>query len=177
MRRVLCLIPACVAAIIVLATANEGAAQARQLPDVSLEVATRQKDQGVLSTSIHTFNLVCGAGNCTLATLSLNQCGPSSGGDAFFPKVEMGSTAQGTLTVVNLGNVLEVHWRDTTSMFGFTPAPQGSIATRVTSFSAATTYYSRILGKMVAFEFVPFTGTLQVVRFACPSVLLLGIPN
>jgi hypothetical protein len=83
----------------ILISQVSGAGQTAAIPSGSVSVAYRQLEQGELSESVHELTLSCWEGQCTLSTLTLNQCLPSSNGPAFVPKVQRSSTADRTLMI------------------------------------------------------------------------------
>ena len=157
------------------------------IPDVILEVTVRQKEQGKLAPSLHIMKLVCSRGKGTLISVSLNRCGLSgSGNNAFHPKIQWSSTEDGTLQIVNLGDVLEVKETSfdlggestVTHRFGFAKRhSQDLLPTRVTSYSGGFVKNSAILQKVITVEYVPLIGEFNEVNLDCQTVLLPGVDN
>ena len=75
------------------------------LPNASLEVTVRQKQEGMLGKGLHLFHLWCWQGECSLTVLSLNQCGPGAHKPSFYPKVERFSTRDNNLKVSDVATV------------------------------------------------------------------------
>lgn len=83
------------------------------IPDLVLRVAYRQLEDGVPSQSVHHVSLVCSAQECTLTTLTLNQClldnevlGLTIDKGKMYPKIETASTADRNLHVYVKGGRL-----------------------------------------------------------------------
>jgi len=151
-----------------------------RVPNASLEVTVRQKQNGELGKGLHLFHLLCWDGACSLTALSLNQCGPAgSGKPAFFPKVQRTSTAEGSLTVRSVGNVLEARQRmtdiggESTTVLRFTYGMSGSpaMANRVIAFSGAYIKDSTILKRVTTVEYVPLIGAFSEVVLDCAALL------
>ncbi len=79
------------------------------LPNAHLRVTVQQKENGKINKGYHVLELSCWEGNCSLSSVSLNQCFESgSGKQAFYPKMQYSSTSIGNLKVKNEGNSLIV---------------------------------------------------------------------
>jgi len=150
------------------------------VPNASLEVTVRQKQDGKLDRGLHLFHLLCWDGECALTALSLNQCGPAgSGKPAFFPKVQRTSTAEGSLTVRNVGSVLEVQQKmtdiggESTTTLRFTYSMSGSppVATRVVAFSGGYIKNSTILKRVITSEYIPLVGAFNEIALDCAALL------
>ena len=165
---------------------NPLTAQARvAIPDVSLEVTVRQKEDGEINKGgLHVFKIFCWKGSCSLTVLSLNQCGVvGSGGQGFYPKIETSSTQEGSLEVIGLqdrnGNhtlrvsqsTSEVQIR---LIFGYEEDPSGFLATSVRSFSGGYVKDSTILNRVISVEYVPLMGGFHEIELDC-AVLLPGV--
>lgn len=153
------------------------------IPNASLKLTVRQKEEGGLDKGLHLLQLFCWDGDCALTTLSLNQCGPAgSGKPAFFPMVARTSTREGNLKVTNLGDVLLVEQVDvdiggkttTTLRFGYAMSAGSTIASRVTGFSGGFVKSSEILKRVITVELVPLIGRFHEVPLDC-AVLLPGV--
>ncbi|MBI4588911.1 MAG: hypothetical protein HY725_08725 [Candidatus Rokubacteria bacterium] len=153
-----------------------------RVPNASLEVTVRQKEGGKHAKGLHLFYLLCWDGECSLTTLSLNQCGPApSGKPAFYPKIERTSTREGNLKVSHVGNVLHVQQTNvdigglstTTLRFGYAMSSSGEIANKVTSFSGGYVKDSQILGRVFTIEYVPLLGTFHEIQLDCAA----GLPG
>ncbi len=79
-------------------------AQVSKIPDASLEITVRQRDQGKIEKGLHILRLDCFKQRCSLTTVTLNQCVKND----FVPKIERTSTDEGTLRVKNVGSTLQV---------------------------------------------------------------------
>lgn len=151
-----------------------------RVPNASLEVTVRQKQDGELGKGLHLFQLLCWNGQCALTALSLNQCGPAgSGKPAFFPKVQRTSTADGDLTVRNVGNVLEAKQTmidigsESTTVLRFTYTMSGSppMANRVIGFSGGYAKSSAILKRVTSVEYIPLIGAFNEIALDCAALL------
>lgn len=154
-----------------------------RIPNASLEVTVRQKEEGKLGKGLHFFHLLCWEGECSLTTLSLNQCGPAgSGKPAFFPKIERTSTREGNLKVTKLGDVLQVQQVNvdiggestTTLRFGYALSSSSTLANRLLAFSGGFVKSSEILKRVITVELVPLIGAFHEVPLDC-AVLLPGV--
>jgi hypothetical protein len=99
-----------IAILIALLTEAEASSQPRQtIPDLTLRVGVRQRENGKLDKGIHVLTLQCDSGQCSLSSVSLNQCSTSPLGKPTFPAVvQVSSTRAGTLSVTNQGKMLKV---------------------------------------------------------------------
>lgn len=154
-----------------------------RVPNASLEVTVRQRQEGELGRGLHFFHLLCWKGECSLTALSLNQCYPAgSGKPAFFAKIERTSTSEGNLRVTNLGDVLQVQQVNidiggestTTLRFGYAMSGSSAIANRVTGFSGGYVKSSEILKRVTTVEYVPLIGAFHEILLDC-AVLLPGV--
>lgn len=153
-----------------------------RVPNLTLRVAVRQKEDGRLGKEVHILTLQCVAGDCWLTSVSLNQCGQSALGTPAFPVVvEMSSTRDGRLRVTNLGDKLEVEELATdiggeasnAFLFGYELSSDGSVA-GLTSFSGGFVKHSAVLNKVITVEYVPFRRLMQAIKLDCP-VLVPGV--
>jgi len=72
------------------------------IPNASLRVTVQQREEGKTSKGLHLLELSCWDGNCSLTSVSLNQCMESgSGQKAFYPAVQYSATWIGNLKVRN----------------------------------------------------------------------------
>lgn len=151
-----------------------------RVPNASLEVTVRQKQEGKLGEGLHLFHLLCWDGQCALTALSLNQCSPAgSGKPAFFPKVQRTSTADGDLRVRNVGNVLEAQQTmidiggESTTVLRFTYTMSGSppMANRVIAFSGGYVKNSAILKRVTTVEYIPLIGAFNEIALDCAALL------
>jgi hypothetical protein len=156
------------------------------VPNVRLEVTIRQEENGQVEKGYHVLDLLCWDGECSLTSLSLNQCGPAaSGKQAFYPKIRRTTTAEGNLKVTRQGNVLVVQETGsdvggdyvTTHRIGFEPARGDAIfATRVTSYSGGYVKDSQILKRVITVNYVALKNRSQEVNLDC-AVLLPGVDS
>jgi hypothetical protein len=151
-----------------------------RVPNASLEVTVKQKQDEKFGEGLHLLHLLCWDGQCALTTLSLNQCGPAgSGKPAFFPKVQRTSTSGGDLTVRNVGNVLEAQQTitdiggDSTAVLRFTYGMSSSraMANRVIAFTGGYIKNSTILKRVTTVEYVPLIGAFNEIVLDCAALL------
>ena len=76
-----------------------------KIPDALLRVTVRQKEDGKIDKGLHMMTLICRRGECSLKSVSINQCGKSVtnflGGKSAPIVVETSSTESGNLRVTN----------------------------------------------------------------------------
>jgi hypothetical protein len=153
------------------------------LPNASLEVTVRQKQDGTIGKGLYLFHLLCWNSECSLTTLSLNQCGPAgSGRQAFYPTIRRTSTIEENLRVRKFGSVLEAQQvvqdigGESTMILRFTYGIDGSstVANRVTAFSGGHVQNSTILGRVTTVEYIPLVMALSEVVLDC-AVHLPGV--
>lgn len=157
----------------------------QSVPDATLDVTVRQREQGTLDRAMHILELRCFDGQCSLTSITLNQCMQSGEGrPAFYPKVQRSSTAERNLAVRNEGRTLIVRESgvdmggDYVNNFRFeyaTPT-KGRVATGLLSFSGGFVKNSTILGRVITIEYVPLQNSFQVVGLDC-GALLPGVPG
>jgi hypothetical protein len=96
------IIIACFALIVCSVLTGTGSSAVNELPpNGTLRIAYRQLQEGKLSESVHHVELFCRDGQCSLTTLTLNQCRLFDLHEKFFmPKIERTSTREGNLSVV-----------------------------------------------------------------------------
>lgn len=144
------------------------------IPDVDVEVAVHQKEDGKIGKSIHVLQLKCKSGSCWLMSFSLNQCAAVWLTTPTFPLVfEASSTADGGLTVTRNGDTLKVEEvtydiggvANNTYLFGFDKLD--GLPT-LTSFSGGFVKHSTILNKVISVEYVPVRGAITAVSLDCP---------
>lgn len=155
------------------------AAPAR-VPNVSLKVTFQQKEDGRLDKGLHLFELFCWDGQCSMTSLSLNQCSAlGSSKPSFYPKVVRTSTQEGNLRVLGFDGVLDVletaddlGGESTIRLrIGYAHAGNNNVATKVTSFTGGFVKNSIILKKVLTVEYVPLPREWQDVIMDCPASL------
>jgi len=153
------------------------------IPNANLRVTVQQREDGKINKGFHVLELFCWDGNCSLSSVSLNQCGESgSGKQAFYPKVQYSSTSIGNLKVSNEGNSIVVQETGsdrggdyvTNLRFDYEPTGKDNIVTRLTGFSGGYVKNSTILKKVLTTDYVPLPKANQVMKLDC-GVLLPGI--
>jgi hypothetical protein len=158
-------------------------AASSDIPNANLLVTVQQKTDGKISKGLYVLELSCWEGQCSLSSLSLNQCGPSgSGKQAFFPKVQYSSTWQGNLNVRNEGKTIVVQETGsdlfgdyvTNLRFDYKPIDKNDVANRLIGFSGGYVKNSAALKKILTTEYVPLSKANQVIKLDC-DVLLPGI--
>ncbi len=159
------------------------ASSADNIPNADLLVTVQQKEEGKIIKGFHILELSCWDGNCSLSSVSLNQCIELfSGEKAFYPKVQYSTTWRGNLKVRNEGNSLIV--KETGSdiggdyvvnlRFDYEPDGKDKIVNRLIGFSGGYVKNSILLKKVLTTDYVPLRKANQVVKFDC-GVLLPGI--
>jgi hypothetical protein len=156
---------------------------ADDIPNASLRVTVQQKEEGKIHKGFHVLELSCWEGNCSLSSVSLNQCGESgSGKQTFYPRVQYSSTWTGNLKVKNEGKSLVV--QETGSdifgdyinnlRFDYESTGKGETAYRLVGFSGGYIKHSSVLKKVLTTEYVPLKKANQVMKLDC-DVLLPGV--
>jgi len=159
------------------------AQSAEDIPNANLRVTVQQKEDGKISKGFYVLQLSCWDGQCSLSSVSLNQCMEfGSGKQAFYPNVQYSATLTGYLQVRNEGNSLIVHESGSDSLgdyvnnlrFDYEPAGKDKIVSRLTGFSGGCIKKSVLLKKVLTTEYVPLPKTYQVMKLDC-DVLLPGV--
>jgi len=159
------------------------ASSSDSIPNADLLVTVQQKEEGKITKGFHILELSCWDGNCSLSSVSLNQCFESfSGEKAFYPKVQYSTTRMGNLKVRNQGNSLVV--QETGSdiggdyvvnlRFDYKPAGKDKIVNHLIGFSGGYVKNSILLKKVLTTDYVPLPKVSQVIKLDC-GVLLPGI--
>jgi hypothetical protein len=156
---------------------------ADDIPNASLRVTVQQKEEGKIQKGFQVLELSCWEGNCSLSSVSLNQCAESgSGKKAFYPRVQYSATWMGNLKVKNEGKTLVVQ-ETGSDMFGdyvnnlrfdYESAGKGEIVNRLVGFSGGYVKDSALLKRVLTTEYVPLRKINQVMRLDC-DVLLPGV--
>jgi hypothetical protein len=153
------------------------------IPNAHLRVSVQQKEEGKISKGFHVLELSCWDGNCSLSSVSLNQCMESGSGEkAFYPKVQYSTVRMGNLKVRNEGNsfVLQETGSDIAGdyvvnlRFDYKPAGKDKIVNRLIGFSGRYVKNSDLLKKVLTRDYVPLPKANQVMKLDC-GVLLPGI--
>ena len=171
--------------LVILLITPVAASSSDSIPNANLRVTVQQKENGKMDKGFHVLELSCWDGNCSLSTISLNQCCESGSGEqAFYPKVQYSSTWIGNLKVRNEGNSLVV--QETGSdiggdyvnnlRFDYEPVGKNKVVTRLIGFSGGFVKNSVILKKVLTIDYVPLPKEYQVMKLDC-GVLLPGIDN
>lgn len=161
-------------------------------PNGTLTVAYRQMEQGKLSESVHQVELSCWDGRCSLSSLTLNQCLPSSDGPAFFPKVQRSSTEEGDLIVrvIEAGTLeaeesmdgarflyrFSYQERNDSTLAKLVQLSSARFFTGVTGFSGSVIKNSDVLGKIISWDMSPLKGAFAFVEAKC-KFMLNGVPE
>jgi hypothetical protein len=168
--------------VILLAT-PAAAASSDSIPDANLRVTVQQKAGGKIIKGFHVLELSCRDGNCSLSTVSLNQCEESAyGKQAFYPKTQYSSTLIGNLKAWNEGKSIVVQETGGDMIgsyvndlrFDYEPTGEDKIVTRLTGFSGGYVKNSPGLNRVFQLDYVPLPKTGQVMKLDC-GVLLPGI--
>lgn len=164
----------------------------KELPNGQLVVAYQQLSEGKLSESIHEISLLCISGQCSMTTLTVNQCWDAPEGKSFFPKIERTSTDEGNLIVIAIEQgVIEVEERYSASTFKYrfkyTTKADSSFSARVgirgnlwfkdlIGFSGAVVKQSDILNKVMSWDCVPLKGRWVAVE-PCGKMMFQGVQD
>ena len=164
----------------------------KELPGGELVVAYQQLEGGKLSESVHEISLLCISGQCSMTTLTVNQCWDSPEGKVFFPKIERTSTEEGNLIVIAIEQgVIEVEERYSGTTFKYrfkyTTRADPPFSARfgirgnlwfkdLIEFSGAVVKQSDILKKVISWECVPLKGAWVDVK-PCGKMRLRGITD
>ena len=178
--------------ILVLIISETYGADFKELPNGQLVVAYQQLSEGKLSESIHEISLLCVSGQCSMTTLTVNQCWDSPEGKSFFPKIERTSTEEGNLIVIAIEQgVIEVEERFSGATFKYrfkyTTRADPSFSARVgirgnlwfkdlIEFSGGMVKQSDILNKVISWECVPLKGAWVSVK-PCGKMRFRGLPD
>lgn len=168
---------------IFLITEPSFAISSESIPNTNLQVTVQQKEEGKLSKGFHVLELNCWQGNCSLSTVTVNQCFESGAGKkAFYPKVQYSSTWIGNLKVKNEGKSLVVQ-ETGSDMFGdyvnnlrfdYQSTGKNEIVTKLIGFSGGYVKNSLLLKKVITTDYVPLQKANQVMKLDC-DVLLPGV--
>ena len=179
------IIVSCAALFVLFSNAPlKSAMQGSRVPNAILEVTIQQKEGQQVDKGLHLLQLFCWDGDCSLTSLSLNQCGESGDGTrAFYPKIVRTSTREGNLAVTASADVLVIKETNddiggdsvTTLRIGFERPAAGRPATKITSFSGGFVKNSTLLKKVITVEYLPLKGAMSAVRLDC-AALLPGVP-
>jgi len=171
------IVVSCAALFVGLSNAPlESAMQRSRVPNAILEVTIQQKEGQQVGKGLHLLQLFCRDGDCSLTTLSLNQCGELGDGTrAFYPKIGRTSTREGNLVVNVSADVLVIKETDedsggdyvTTLRIGFERDAAGGPATKITSFTGGFVKNSTLLKKVITVEYVPLKGVASAIRLDC----------
>lgn len=172
-------------AFALLSSASSFSQSVSAIPNASMSVTVQQKEGGRLDKGYHVLELGCWNGECTLTSISLNQCGPSgSGVPAFYPKVQRTSTREDNLKVSKQGNVLIV--RETGSDIGgdyvnnfrfeYQPVPKDKTILRLVGFTGGFVKNSNILKRVITVDYIPLQGAYLVKSLDC-GVLVPGVDS
>ncbi len=168
-------------AILILAPSI--ASSADNIPNADLLVTVQQKEEGKIIKGFHILELSCWDGNCSLSSVSLNQCMESGSGEkAFYPKVQYSTTRMGNLKVRNQGNSLVVQETGTdiggdyvvNLRFDYKATGKDKIVNHLIGFSGGYVKNSILLKKVLTTDYVPLPKVSQVMKLDC-GVLLPGI--
>jgi hypothetical protein len=155
--------------------------QTEQIPDLRLSLAFRESVAGRFQSAVYLLEVNCEDNECAFTYVSLNDCrGQVIGRETFYAKVESRSTLLGNLKARHDGTVLTLeetgtdsygNWTNTFRI-GYQPTTDGSVATRVVSFSGEFVKTSELLRNPQVIEYIPLSS--QTLRLDCP-VLLPGV--
>lgn len=158
-------------------------AQAPTVPNGSIAIGYRQKVDGKLGRAVHRIELSCWDDQCTMTTLTLNECTSVPDGEAFYPAVEHTATTEGTLEVRRAGPLaltieekyggVEFKYRVSfTARWDSTLAlklqlKQNMFFMAITAFSGAATQSSPSSKRLVTWDLIPLRRGQEIVRLRC----------
>ncbi len=165
-------------------------------PNGTLTIGYRQLLDDSLSKAVYYATLTCYDGDCTMTTVTLNQCLPTPFGkeEAFIPKVERSSTSDGNLSVrmrddttlivteKNGETIYTYHYtfvyRDDKDLATLLKSKQTRFFAEkqaVQHFTGGAIKDSTALGKIISWELVPLKnpskGVWPVIEPACKITL------
>jgi len=154
------------------------------MPTVQLRVTVQQKTNEKIDKDFHILELLCWNNDCSLTSVSLNQCHEFQEGKAFYPKVQFSATWMENLKVTPEGNSLIVQeigsdiFGDyiTTLRFDYEPVQKDKIATKLLGFSGGFVKNSVLVKEVLTVNYIPLPKKDQIIKLDC-GVLLPGIEN
>lgn len=154
------------------------------VPDVHIRVTIRQKVEGKISQGLHIQEVLCWRRECSLTTVSLNQCSesPLTGKMSFATVVERSTTTEGNLRVTNEGNTLVTVETGsdiggtyvTTQRFRYEKPRSGEMVERLIGYSGGSVKDSTIAQRVITIDYVPLKGAYEEFKLDCP-VRLPGV--
>jgi hypothetical protein len=166
-------------AIMLLAT-PDAASTSENIPDTNLRVTIQYKADGKVIDGFHILELSCRYGKCSLASVSLNQCGDvGAGKQAFNPAQQYASTSIGNLKAKNEGKSIVVQETGSDMVgdyiknlrFDYEPRNDDKPVTRLTGFSGSYVKNSAALNKVFSIEYVPLPKANQIMKLDCGALL------
>jgi hypothetical protein len=171
-------------------------------PNGSLEVTYQQLEDGKLSDSYHQITLSCYDGDCSLQTVTFNQCldlplaSDTKSSQASFIKVESANTKDGSLSVTSSNDstlTLNHSWKGANITYRFEfkvepdPFKKALFGTQrdmwfagVTDFSGAATKSSDFTKEVLSWKLVPLRSSSIIpyvgVKTSC-AVSVSAIPK
>ena len=156
------------------------AAPAESIPNSKLRVTVQQKADGKIVNGFHVLELSCVDGNCSLSSVSLNECvDTGSGIQAFNPEFQYASTSIGNLKARNEGKAIVVQETGSDLIgnyvknlrFEYEPAGEFKTVTRLTGFSGGYNKKSAILNRVFTLDYVPLPKAGEVMKLDCGALL------
>jgi hypothetical protein len=153
------------------------------IPDAKLRVTVRDKIDGKINKGLTVLELSCWNNQCSLSSVSLNNCmEDSSGKKVFYPSVQYSATWLGNLKVRNVRESLIVEERGNdvfgsyvnNFQFSYTPVGKDKMINRLIGFSGGSVKNSALLKKVLTIDYVPLPKRNQVIKLDC-GVLLPGV--
>lgn len=147
------------------------------IPNANLAVTVQEKHDGKIAPGLHIFELNCFNGNCSLSTVSINQCFDSHIGNAFIPKSQHSSTQYGNLNVRRQGNTLQVEEGDSdadgkyVTNLRFEYETYRGFASRLIGFSGGYVKDSRLLKRVLIGEYIPLQNEYQIIKLNCDALV------
>jgi hypothetical protein len=156
-------------------------------PDGLVRVTYQQVENGEIGKGYHELELSCYAGDCTLMTVTFNQCWRLTDPSGYsFIKVETESTKGGNLKIKSVTKdtlILEqqILGGSVVYRFSYKLTQQGTLGPdSLTDFSGGATKNSDILGQVLNWQLIPLrtkNGTrFETVKLDC-SIRVEALPG
>lgn len=169
----------------VLVCAIIAGAQAPTVPNGRIAIGYRQRLDGKLERAVHRMELSCWDDQCTMTTVTLNECISVPDGEAFYPEVGHTATTEGTLEVRRAGPgalTIEEKYGGVEFRYrvGFTARLDSTLALKlqsqqktffvaITAFSGAATQSFPNFKRAVTWDLIPLRRGQEIVRLRCPA--------
>lgn len=153
--------------------------QAAQVKDMSIRFTVQLKQPGKQpERGFHILELECWSGECSLTTISMNQCMADNGG--FSPVVDRTTTREGNLKVIDTGKYLQIEEKSVdiggrstiTFRIGY-KTERGRV--KIASVSGGFVKNSAVLKRVITADYVPVrsgrTSGSRLMSLDCPVLV------